>query len=112
MPHTIKKDTNDKNKNAFVRAYNNAMDSVKGAVAQATANVRPSGETAYTDSKGNHIIKTSQNILPYQTNEVDDGEAVDHYKKTGEHLGKFNSVKEANAYAKLLHDTQKKRYGK
>lgn len=35
-----------------------------------------------------------------------DEQAIKHYKKTGEHLGKFKSVKEANAYAKQLHEDQ------
>lgn len=31
-------------------------------------------------------------------------EAWKHYKRTGEHLGKFDSVKEANAYAEMIHN--------
>ena len=42
---------------------------------------------------------------------VSDQEAIDHYHKTGEYLGKFNTVDEANAYAENLHNQQEKLYG-
>lgn len=35
-----------------------------------------------------------------------DEEAEDHYYKTGEHLGKFKTVEEADAYAEKLHNQQ------
>lgn len=41
---------------------------------------------------------------------VSDKVAIDHYHKTGEHLGMFSSVKAANAYAKKLHKEQDKMY--
>jgi len=41
---------------------------------------------------------------------VSDKAAIDHYRKTGEHLGMFGSVKAANAYAKKLHEEQDKMY--
>ena len=41
---------------------------------------------------------------------VSDKTAIDHYHKTGEHLGMFSSVKAANAYAKKLHEEQDKMY--
>lgn len=37
-------------------------------------------------------------------------EAIDHYYKTGEHLGKFKTVKEANDYADKLHRQQEAYY--
>ena len=37
---------------------------------------------------------------------VSEDEAIEHYKKTGQHLGKFNTVEEANAYAEQLHNRQ------
>ena len=37
---------------------------------------------------------------------VSEDEAIEHYKKTGEHLGKFNTVKEADEYAQKLHERQ------
>lgn len=39
-------------------------------------------------------------------------EAVEHYKKTGEHLGKFASPEAASAYAQRLHEEQAEMYGK
>jgi len=41
---------------------------------------------------------------------VGNNEAIKHYRKTGEHLGKFNSVNNANSYAEQLHKDQEKRY--
>jgi hypothetical protein len=41
---------------------------------------------------------------------VSDKAAIDHYHKTGEHLGMFSSVKATNAYAKKLHEEQDKMY--
>lgn len=38
-------------------------------------------------------------------------EAIAQFKKTGKHLGVFNSVAEANAYAQQLHNDQAKQYG-
>jgi len=37
-------------------------------------------------------------------------EAIDRYYKTGEHLGKFDSVDESNSYAEQLHKDQEKQY--
>lgn len=41
---------------------------------------------------------------------VSDDEAFEHFKKTGEHLGIFNSPKEATAYADALHKQQDQAY--
>jgi hypothetical protein len=38
-------------------------------------------------------------------------EAVAYYRKTGEHLGKFSSVRAADAYAEKLHNDQARLYG-
>ena len=37
---------------------------------------------------------------------VSEDEAIEHYYKTGEHLGKFKTVKEAEEYAEKLHNRQ------
>jgi len=42
---------------------------------------------------------------------VSNKEAIAHYKKTGEHLGIFDSIQDANAYAETLHEQQAKLYG-
>lgn len=42
---------------------------------------------------------------------VSNAEAIAHYKKTGENLGKFATEKQANAYAEGLHEQQAKAYG-
>lgn len=41
---------------------------------------------------------------------VSDNDAINHYRKTGEHLGKFDSVDTANTYARALHETQARKY--
>lgn len=43
---------------------------------------------------------------------VSDSEAINNYYRTGEYLGKFDSVEEANEYAKKLHRQQEKLYSK
>lgn len=42
---------------------------------------------------------------------VSDDEAINHYYNTGEYLGKFDTVDEANNYAERLHEQQEKYYG-
>lgn len=42
--------------------------------------------------------------------QMSDKEAIDHYHKTGEHLGKFNTVDGANKYAEWLHRQQARKY--
>ena len=41
---------------------------------------------------------------------VSEEEAIKHYETTGEHLGKFNTPEEANAYAEQLHQEQEEKY--
>lgn len=43
---------------------------------------------------------------------VSEKEAIDHYRKTGEHLGIYGSVDEAVKEAEKLHDEQAELYGK
>ena len=42
---------------------------------------------------------------------VSNEEAVKHYRKTGEHLGKFDSPEASTAYAESLHNAEAKRIG-
>lgn len=41
---------------------------------------------------------------------VSNQEAIDHYKKTGEHLGIFDTPENADAYSQVLHQAQEKEY--
>jgi len=41
---------------------------------------------------------------------MSDDEAVDNYRKTGKHLGKFKTSKAATAYAESLHKSQERMY--
>jgi len=43
---------------------------------------------------------------------MSDREAVDYYRKTGQHFGKFNSIAEANKFAQKLHLQQEEMYVK
>jgi len=47
--------------------------------------------------------------MPYL---MSDDEAIDHYYKTGEYLGKFKTPQEADDYAERLHQQQGALYGK
>lgn len=53
-------------------------------------------------------IDNKQVVIPTVVGDkvVSDREAIDNYRKTGEHLGKFNSVKDAEDYASTLHREQ------
>lgn len=42
---------------------------------------------------------------------LSDEDAIQLYRKTGQHLGKFKSVRDADAYAEQLHNEQAKEYG-
>lgn len=53
--------------------------------------------TIATDEKGNPVELSPQ-------------QAINRYRETGQHLGKFNSPQEANAYAQALHSSQAQYY--
>lgn len=59
-----------------------------------------------TDDK-NQVI-----LIPTVVGEkvVSDKEAIEHYRKTGEHLGIFSDIKSADTYAEDLHNQQAKEY--
>lgn len=42
---------------------------------------------------------------------MSDEEAVDHYQRTGQHLGIFQTIPQADEYARRLHEAQAKEYG-
>lgn len=62
----------------------------------------------YDENEGKEIL------IPTVVNGkiVSDDEAINHYYNTGEYLGKFNSIKEANSYADYLHKSQENMYSK
>src|SRR5436190_8815407 len=67
----------------------------------------PDGTTSTVDSRS-YNIDGKEVLLPSVTPDGrhlrTDNEIVAEYEKTGRHLGKFNSVAEANAYAEQLHN--------
>lgn len=52
-------------------------------------------------------------LLPLIVNgkEVSEEEAIQHYLDTGEYLGKFDSIADADAYGRMLHNQQEALYG-
>jgi hypothetical protein len=60
---------------------------------------------------GSYNIDGVETLLPHVSDDgriLSDDEAVAQYKKTGKHLGKFDSPEAATAYAKQLHEDQEK----
>lgn len=59
-------------------------------------------------------IDGNEVLLPSVVNgkKVSEDKAIEHYNKTGEHLGKFKSPKEADDYAVKLHNRQAWKYRK
>jgi len=41
---------------------------------------------------------------------MSDDDAIAHYRQTGQHLGKFSTPAESDAYAQQLHEDQAKQY--
>jgi hypothetical protein len=41
---------------------------------------------------------------------VSDKQAWDHYRRTGEHLGKFNNSRDADRFSQTLHQQQERMY--
>ena len=75
-----------------------------------TVNSISIGTTGKKGDKKETLIPTigrDKNGRPVQWT---DEEAIDHYYKTGENLGKFNTVEEANDYAEKLHRQQEAYY--
>ena len=61
---------------------------------------------SFQDNEGKEVL------IPTVVNGkvVSNDEAIQHYYDTGEYLGKFDSVEEANIYAEQLHNQQSKLY--
>ena len=74
-------------------------------------NISTVNSISFNDGQNEVLIPTigrDSNGNPYQ---MSDEEAIDNYYRTGQHLGKFNSVKGANKFAQRLHNDQAKKYG-
>ena len=74
--------------------------------------VRNKDGTISTERSFSVNIDGKEVLLPTVINGkiVDEDTAIDHYYKTGEHLGKFDTVKEAEEYAEKLHERQDRYY--
>ena len=56
----------------------------------------------------------AETLIPRVTDDgriVDENEAVEIYRKTKKHLGKFRSPEAATAFAEWLHEQQEQQYG-
>lgn len=67
-----------------------------------------------TITEGSDLSPQRAVLLPTVINGevVSNKEAIDHYRLTGEHLGKFKTEEEANRYAEDLHKEQEEYYSK
>jgi len=73
----------------------------------------PDGTVSTTSSKS-FSFDGVETLLPTVINgkRLTDEEAIAHFKKTGEHLGKFTTPEAANKYAVNLHNEQERRMDK
>lgn len=73
----------------------------------------PNPQTGGRSTEWSFSIGTDQGevLLPRVVNGqvLTEQQAIEHFKKTGEHLGVFATPDYANAYARQLHDLQAKR---
>jgi hypothetical protein len=58
---------------------------------------------SFNDGKDEVLVST---VHPSGKRLMSDDEAIARYRKTGEHLGKFDTPENATAYAKRLHEQQ------
>lgn len=55
---------------------------------------------------GKEVLIPTIDFVDNKAVRLSDQEAIDRYRKTGEYLGKFNSIEESNKYAEELHRDQ------
>lgn len=74
--------------------------------------VNPDGSVSTVDSFSVNI-DGKEVLLPtiIAGKRVSEDEAINHYYETGEYLGKFDTVAEADDYAQRLHEQQERLYG-
>ena len=73
----------------------------------------PDGSVSTVFSKSFNV-DGKETLVPGVANDgsrqLSDEEALDQYKKTGQHLGKFDTPAHADAYAQKLHESQAQKY--
>ena len=71
------------------------------------------GNTFKTEESISINVDGKEVLIPTVINgqKLSDPDAIDHFKKTGEHLGIFDTPENANAYANTLHERQQEFYG-
>ena len=77
--------------------------------------VVPNGEGYSTVRSKSFNMDGKEVLLPTVSAEqglMTDEQAIQRYKDTGEHLGKFSSARAATKYALALHEAQAKQYGR
>jgi len=98
-----------------------ATEDVKGLVQAGNININDRPNVQNADGTGSSVFSASfeedgKEVLVPRVSEdgriMSEKEAWDQYRKTGRHLGKFDSVAAANAYANDLHLQQERDSGK
>lgn len=128
-PYDITKNTQNK-ENSFM-LNQESFDNIKKSISDITAYNSPNYGKGNIDLNKRPVVQnddgsisTVRSMSFYDENEgkeiliptvvngkiVSDNEAINHYYNTGEYLGKFDTVEEANSYAEQLHKEQEKRY--
>ncbi len=100
------------------RAVKSSLGAQKGQVVPGNINLHNRPVVKNPDGSISTVRSISINVdgkevlIPTVVNGkvVSNQQAIDHFKKTGEHLGMFKDVASANAYAKSLHEAQAKEY--
>lgn len=106
--------------NQIQRAYNTLLNNDKlGRYGAGNIDLYKRPQVKNSDGSISTVRSMSFNdgqnevLIPTVSNDgriLSENDAIDNYYKTGQYLGKFNTVDEANNYAQRLHNEQDRYY--